>query len=172
MVEGSHRCFSSGRGLLTTDRHVYSVLITNYRHFVSSVGRAMQALSVCLRQVALQATARPIAVTVSHFVAPVVNHVTPLHVAATYVRRRSRVSEPTFLTYCTGDQHPTQQSDQTSDLERTVNAVTGIMFQPFREVEMTLKEVDDLVERGDTNQSLARLNYDAKLEAAINDQIA
>jgi hypothetical protein len=49
--------------------------------------------------------------------------------------------------------------------------VTGVLFQPFEEVQVQLKEVDTIVERGTSGVSLARMGYEEHLEAAVNEQI-
>lgn len=50
-------------------------------------------------------------------------------------------------------------------------AVTGIVFQPFEEVVPQLRQLDSLIEKGDSTTSLARSDYAEKLEAAVNEQI-
>jgi hypothetical protein len=49
--------------------------------------------------------------------------------------------------------------------------VTGVLFQPFEEVQMQLREVDGIVESGTSGVSLARMGYADNLEAAVNEQI-
>eukprot|EP00877_Chromochloris_zofingiensis_P003396 jgi/Chrzof1/13057/Cz07g18090.t1 len=89
---------------------------------------------------------------------------TPLLLGVNLIDTRPRL--PNIPNNCMATDSHSTSTDQSDQL-----VVSGVVFHPFEEVQVTFQEVDDLISKGDNNQSLARLNFDHDLETAINEQV-